>query len=83
LNGWPATGTDAPQPRPFCRIFLNGGAKHTLKVSQFADFKKAFGDGIAIKQLERPWRHAILKWVAVAVVVVAIVAVAPCLAALR
>jgi hypothetical protein len=74
LNGWPETGTDAPRPHPFCRIFLNGGAKRALKVSHFENFKKAFGDGVAIKRIAQPRRRgSIWKWVAMAVVLFAVV----------
>lgn len=51
LNGWPETGTDAPRPNPFCRIFLNGRAKHALDVADFAQFQKAFGSGLVVKWL--------------------------------
>jgi hypothetical protein len=54
LNGWPETGTDAPRPNPFCRIFLNGGAKHGLTVDDFAQFKQAFGDGLVVTRLAKP-----------------------------
>jgi hypothetical protein len=49
LNGWPATGTDAPQPRPFCRVYLNSHATHALARSDFASFEAAFANGIAIE----------------------------------
>jgi hypothetical protein len=52
LNGWPATGTDAPQSKPFCRIYLNGGARHPLKVSDFDPFTNVFGDGVVIERID-------------------------------
>jgi len=58
LNGWPATGTDAPQPMPFCRIYLNGGAQHGLTVSDFDPFSKAFGGGVVVERIEPPRRAA-------------------------
>lgn len=73
LNGWPPEGTDAPRPKPFCRIFLNGEAKHKLKVSRFAEFKKTFGDGVTVKRISRPLGLAgIATAVTVAVVIVGI-----------
>jgi hypothetical protein len=60
LNGWPATGTDAPQPKPFCRIYLNGGAQHGLTVSDFDPFTKAFGDGVVVERIELSRRA--FKW---------------------
>lgn len=56
LNGWPATGTDAQQSTPFCRIYLNGGATHALEVSDFEPFKKASGDGVVIERIDPPQR---------------------------
>jgi hypothetical protein len=58
LNGWPAIGTDAPRPNPFCRIFLNGSAKHGLEVADLAQFKRAFGDGLLVKRLAQPGANA-------------------------
>ena len=54
LNGWPSEGTDAPQPRPFARIFLNSSATHRLKVSDFSAFTRAFGDGVTVEQIDVP-----------------------------
>jgi hypothetical protein len=54
LNGWPATGTDAPPSKPFCRVYLNGGAKHPLEVSDFDPFIKAFGDGMVVERIDPP-----------------------------
>jgi hypothetical protein len=42
LNGWPATGTDAPQSKPFCRVYLNGRAKHPLDVPDFEPIQDGF-----------------------------------------
>jgi hypothetical protein len=73
LNGWPPEGTDAPRPEPFCRIFLNGEAKHKLAVSQFAEFKEAFGDGVVVKRISRlPGLAGIATAMFVAVAVVGI-----------
>jgi hypothetical protein len=73
LNGWPPKGTDAPRPKPFCRILLNGEAKHKLAVSQFAEFKKAFGDGVVVKRISRsPGLAGIATAVLAAVAVVGI-----------
>jgi hypothetical protein len=72
LNGWPPAGTDAPRPEPFCRIFLNGEAKHKLKVSQFAEFKKLFGNGVVVKRISRSPGLAGIATVLAAVVVVGI-----------
>lgn len=63
LNGWPATGTDAKQSKPFCRVYLNGAAKHPLEVADFEPFKSAFGDGVVIERINVPrssasWRMA-------------------------
>jgi hypothetical protein len=71
LNGWPA-GTDAhtPQPHPFCRIFLNGGAEQALKVSDFEDFHKAFGDGVTITRVERPRGSSVRKWLIAAFLII-------------
>jgi hypothetical protein len=54
LNGWPATGTNAPQSKPFCRVYLNGGAQHALEVSDFDPFTKAFGDGVVVERIDPP-----------------------------
>jgi hypothetical protein len=54
LNGWPETGTDAPQSKPFCRVYLNGGARHPLEVSDFDLFTKAFGDGVVVERIDPP-----------------------------
>jgi hypothetical protein len=56
LNGWPATGTDALQSKPFCRVYLNGGAQHALEVSDFDPFTKAFGDGVVVERIDPPPR---------------------------
>lgn len=73
LNGWPPEGTDAPRPEPFCRIFLNGEAKNKLKVSQFAEFKKAFGNDVVVKRISRsPGLVGIATVVLAAVAVVGI-----------
>jgi hypothetical protein len=49
LHAWPATGTDAPRPRPFCRVFLNPHAAHPLTIADLAAFKTAFGSEIVIE----------------------------------
>lgn len=51
LNGWPVSGTDAPRPHPFCRVFLNSFATHLLAPSDFVAFQAAFGNGIEIKAI--------------------------------
>jgi hypothetical protein len=51
LNGWPATGTDAPRPRPFCRIFLNSLAAHRLVREDFASFEAAFPNDITVEEI--------------------------------
>jgi hypothetical protein len=58
LNGWPATGTNAPQSKPFCRVYLNGGAQHPLEISDFDPFRKAFGDGVVVERIDPPRPNA-------------------------
>ncbi|KJC60073.1 hypothetical protein UP10_15510 [Bradyrhizobium sp. LTSPM299] len=72
LNGWPAAGTDAPRPNPFCRIYLNGHAKHKLRVSHFAKFKEAFGDGLVVEEIPPPRRSSSLMAGVALLVIVAI-----------
>ena len=71
LNGWPATGTDAPRPQPFCRLYLNGGATHALNVSDFEAFEKAFGNGVVIERIPPPPRRGFFrKWLLAATVII-------------
>jgi hypothetical protein len=51
LNGWPGEGTDAPKPRPFCRIYLNPIAAHPLKRLDFSSIEAAFGGGVAVEEI--------------------------------
>jgi hypothetical protein len=67
LNGWPATGTDAPQPMPFCRVYLNGSAKHRLTVADFDPFTKAFGNGVVVESIDPPRQGAFRRGLAVGV----------------
>jgi hypothetical protein len=77
LNGWPATGTDAPQSSPFCRVYLNGGAQHALEVSDFDPFTKAFGDGIVVERIDPPKQSVLRRGLfAMATLVVAAAALA-------
>ncbi|TAI67085.1 hypothetical protein [Bradyrhizobium sp. Leo170] len=70
LNGWPVAGTDAPRPNPSCRIYLNGNAKHKLRVSHFAKFKKALGDGLVVKQISRSrWSSPLMAAIALLAIV--------------
>ncbi len=54
LDGWPETGTDAAQSRPFCRVYLNGGARNPLEVSDFEPFISVFGDGVVVERIDSP-----------------------------
>ncbi len=73
LNGWPSEGTDAPQPRPFARIYLNSSATHRLKVSDFSAFTRAFGDGVTVEQIDVPRAGGSKgKWLLAAGVAVAV-----------
>ena len=51
LNGWPAEGTDAPRPRPFCRIYLNPIATHPLTRSDFSSIEATFGDDVVVEEI--------------------------------
>jgi hypothetical protein len=75
LNGWPPEGTDAPRPKLFCRIFLNGDAKHRLRVSQFAAFKKAFGDDLIVKRISRSPNRSRIAMAAITVAAVGAIGV--------
>jgi hypothetical protein len=35
-------------------VYLNGGAKHPLEVSDFDPFIKAFGDGMLVERIDPP-----------------------------
>jgi hypothetical protein len=51
LNGWPADGTDAQRPRPFCRIYLNPIAAHPLTRSDFSSIEDTFGHDVVVDEI--------------------------------
>ena len=51
LNGWPFKGTDAPRPRPFCRIYLNEIATYPLKRTDFSGVATVFGDDLKVEEI--------------------------------
>lgn len=54
LNGWPESGTDAAQSKPFCRVYLNGGARNPLEVADFESFTTVFGEGVVVERIDVP-----------------------------
>jgi hypothetical protein len=69
LNVWPKAGTDAPRPRPACRIYLNPIATNPLEHSNFSAIQRALGDDLVVERIYGD-KRARLKSIVIAVVLV-------------